>query len=130
MLTGIRIQSTHNKRCLVIPVRLGSEVIELRLRLLNAQVGVVALAVALIGVATCDRTFGLKVVGNGDERLGGIFGDRLEFLSQWLTRSAGEAVIFKDAGFAYWLYAVRVVDDCHADDVRGSGDDFRALGGV
>src|SRR5699024_541589 len=91
------------------------------------QVGVVALAVALIGVATCDRTLGLKVVGNGDERLGDIFGDRLEFLSQWLTRSAGEAVIFKDAGFAYWLYAVRVVDKCHADDVRGSGDLFWGL---
>ena len=45
-----------------------------------AQVGVIALAIALIGVATGDRALGLEVVSHRDEGFGDVFVDRLEFL--------------------------------------------------
>ena len=92
--------------------------IEDGLGLCVADVRVIALAVAGVGVALGYRALGLEMVGHGNEGLLALL-QRLEFLGERFAGGAGEAIILEDAGFADGLDHILVVDERGTDDIRG-----------
>ena len=83
-----------------------------------ANVRVIALAVAGVGVALGYRALGLEVVGHGNEGLLALL-QRLKLLGERFAGGAGEAIILEDAGFADGLDHILVVDERGTDDIRG-----------
>ena len=66
---GIGVEVTHHEGGLVLPIWLLSQVLKNGFGLCLAHVGVVALAVAGVGVTLNNGTLGLEMIGHGHEGL-------------------------------------------------------------
>ena len=96
-----------------------------------AHVGVVALAVAGIGVTVSHGTLGFEMVGDNNEGIGALSSalvlHRHELGSEWGAGGALETLVLQQGGLTYWLNAVLLVDDRSADHIRVRGGVRRGL---
>ena len=98
-----------------------------RFGLALAHVRIVALAVAGVSVALCDRTLGLEVVDHRNEVLVLVVADGVELLGQRLARGLGECGVIKNNGLADRRHLRRLVDESDADDVFVGAEILRGL---
>ena len=119
---GVGVEVADEEGRQLLPVVLLVHVVEQCLRLRNADIGVVALAVAGGFVAIGHGALGLEVVDHGDEVFVVVTVDGIEFLRQRLACHAGEGRVVEDAGLADRLDLRGLVDEADADEVFGGAE--------
>ena len=124
---GVGVEVTNEESRQLLPVVLLVHVVEQCLRLRNANIGVVALAVAGGFVAIGYGSLGLEVVDHGDEVFVVVTVDGVEFLRERLACHAGERLVVEDAGLADRLDLCGLVDESDADEVFGGTEFARRL---
>ena len=124
---GVGVEVADEEGWQLLPVALLVQVVEQRLRLRDADIGVVALAVAGGFVVIGHGALGLEVVDYGDEVFVVVTVDGVELLRQRLACHAGEGWVVEDAGLADWLDLCGLVDEADADEVFGGAEFARRL---
>ena len=119
---GVGVEVSDEEGRQLLPVVLLVHVVEQCLRLRNADIGVVALAVVGGFVVIGHGALGLEVVDYGDEVFVVVTVDGVELLRQRLACHAGEGRVVEDAGLADRLDMCGLVDEADADEVFGGAE--------